>query len=171
MKIASLSELKKEIKHLETDELIDLVSRMAKFSKENKELLNYLLFESDFESNYVDKIKENINQQFAELNVREIRYLKKGLQRMVREIKKRVKYSANKQTEIEVWIHFCQQISVRNIRISRYPVLINLYNRQLKTVEKAISSLDEDLQYDYREDFLEIESFSSNFWFSMHLFC
>jgi hypothetical protein len=31
--------------------------------------------------------------------------------------------------------------------------------------------LDEDLQYDYREDFLEIESFSSNFWFSMHLFC
>jgi hypothetical protein len=163
MKIASLSELKKEIKHLETDELIDLVSRMAKFSKENKELLNYLLFESDFESNYVDKIKENINQQFAELNVREIRYLKKGLQRMVREIKKRVKYSANKQTEIEVWIHFCQQISVRNIRISRYPVLINLYNRQLKTVEKAISSLDEDLQYDYREDFLEIESFSSNF--------
>lgn len=163
MKIASLSELKKEIKHLETDELIDLVSRMAKFSKENKELLNYLLFESDFESNYVDKIKENINQQFAELNVREIRYLKKGLQRMVREIKKWVKYSGNKQTEIEVWIHFCQQISVRNIRISRYPVLINLYNRQLKTVEKAISSLDEDLQYDYREDFLEIESFSSNF--------
>ena len=163
MKIASLSELKKEIKHLEEDELRALLERMAKFSKENKELMNYLLFESDFESNYVEKIKENVNQQFDELNVREIRFLKKGLQRMVRDLKKWIKYSGNKQTEIEVLIHFCQQISLRKIRISRYPVLINLYNRQVKSVQKAIASLDEDLQYDYRTDFEEIESFSAHF--------
>lgn len=163
MKIASLSELKKEIKHLDEDELRAILERMAKFSKENKELMNYLLFESDFESNYVEKIKENVNQQFEELNVRELRYLKKGLQRMVRDLKKWIKYSGNKQTEIEVLIHFCQQIRLRKIRISRYPVLINLYNRQVKAVEKAIASLDEDLQYDYRPDFEEIESFSAHF--------
>jgi hypothetical protein len=31
-------------------------------------------------------------------------------------------------------------------------VLVNLYNRQLQNIQKALSSLDEDLQFDYQSE-------------------
>lgn len=161
MKIASISELKKEIAHLPEDEMKTLIVALAKFSKENKELLNYLLFEADFEPNYIQKIKEELDIQFSELNKTQIRYLKKGLQKIVRELKKNIKYSGKKQTEIELLIYFCQKIIEARIKLGRYPVLINLYNRQLKTIEKAVSSLEEDLQYDYNEEIETITEYTA----------
>lgn len=157
MKPASISELKKEIAHFPEDELRTLVMRLAKFSKDNKELLNYLLFEADFESNYIEKIKEELNVQFSELNKNHIRHLKKGLQKILRELKKNIKYSGKKETEIELLIHFCRKMIETKVRLSRFPVLLNMYNRQLITIQKAVLKLDEDLQYDYKEDVEEIE--------------
>lgn len=161
MKIASISELKKEIAHLPEEEMKTLIVALAKFSKENKELLNYLLFEADFEPNYIQKIKDELDIQFSELNKTQIRYLKKGLQKIIRELKKNIKYSGKKQTEIELLIYFCQKIIEARIKLGRYPVLINLYNRQLKTIEKAVSGLEEDLQYDYNEEIETITEYTA----------
>lgn len=158
MKIASLHELKKEVAHLPEDELKVLLIALAKFSKDNKELLNYLLFEADFESNYIDKLKEELNVQFSELNKSHIRHLKKGLQKILRELKKNIKYSGKKQTEIELLLHFCHKIIEAKIRLGRFPVLLNLYNRQVTAIQKAVSKLDEDLQYDYREEIETVEA-------------
>ncbi len=160
MKIASISTLKKEVAHLPEDELKTLVMALAKFSKDNKELLNYLLFEADFESNYIDKIKEELNVQFSELNKSHIRYLKKGLQKILRELKKNIKYSGKKETEIELLIHFCRKIMETKVRLGRYPILLNMYNRQLTAIQKAVAKLDEDLQYDYREEVEFVEEYT-----------
>lgn len=152
MKISSLSELKKDLHVLEADELRELVLRLAKHSKENKELLHYQLFESDYESAYIDKLKEDISQQFQELDQRNLRNSKKGLQKMVRNLKKFLKYSGKKTTEIEVLIHFCVQLQASKIPFKRHLVLHNLFIRQVKAIQKAISTLDEDLQHDYTQE-------------------
>lgn len=58
MKAASINELKTELKHLETDELVALCLRLAKYKKENKELLDYMLFEASDERGYVQKYRK-----------------------------------------------------------------------------------------------------------------
>ena len=106
MKIASVSELKKEFKHLENDELIELLSNLMKYSKENKELLNYLLFEADYEENYISKIKEEISIAFQNIDSRSWKAMKKPIQRILKLVKKYIKYSKKPETEIELSIFF-----------------------------------------------------------------
>ena len=47
MKAATVSRIKKDISIKNHDELVELCLRLAKFKKENKELLTYLLYEAD----------------------------------------------------------------------------------------------------------------------------
>lgn len=152
MKTATISQLKKEIAHHTEAELRELVIALGKFNKNNKELLHYLLFEADFESNYIERVKAETDVQFAALSKNNIHQLKKGLQKILRELKKQIKYSGKKTTEIELLIHFCKKIMETRVRLERYPVLFNMYNRQLVAIEKAVAKIDEDLQYDYKED-------------------
>ncbi len=163
MKIASINQIRKEIGQLPEAELVVLLSELAKYNKENKELLNYLLFEADFESNYIQKNKEDLDLQFQEINKSNIRFIKKGLQKIARELKKTIKYSGKKETEIELLIHFCKNMIALKIRLDRFPVLFNLLNRQFTNIEKAILKIDEDLHADYREEIELIENYLSSF--------
>ena len=163
MKIASINQIKKEIGQLPEAELVILLSELAKYNKENKELLNYLLFEADFESNYIQKIKEDLDLQFQEINKSNIRFIKKGLQKIARELKKNIKYSGKKETEIELLIHFCENMMALKIRLDRFPVLFNLLNRQFTNIEKALLKIDEDLHADYRKEIELIENYLSSF--------
>ncbi|MCB0546499.1 MAG: hypothetical protein KDD19_02870 [Phaeodactylibacter sp.] len=45
MKAATIRELKQAMDNLSAGELVELCLRLARFKKENKELLTYLLFE------------------------------------------------------------------------------------------------------------------------------
>ena len=152
MKAATLNELKKELTGLPTKELVEICLRLAKYKKESKELLSYLIFESENEVNYIAAIKADIDEQFELLNTSNLYVAKKGLQKIVRSISKYIKYSGIKQTEIEVLIYFCQMLKDSGIRISYSPVIENMYNRQLAKIEKALGSLHEDLQFDYQQE-------------------
>jgi hypothetical protein len=55
MKSAGASEIKKELDRLSVIELKALITRLARFRKENKELLHYLLFEAQVEDDYVSR--------------------------------------------------------------------------------------------------------------------
>jgi len=57
MKAVTIKELKDELANLSPKEIRELCLRLARFKKENKELLTYLLFESGDESVYVGSIK------------------------------------------------------------------------------------------------------------------
>ena len=52
MKTVSLSELKRALQNVPLGDLPDLCLRLAKYKKENKELLTYLLFEADDEPEF-----------------------------------------------------------------------------------------------------------------------
>lgn len=152
MKIASLSEIKSELKVMPHEELIKVCLRIAGFKKENKELLNYLIFESGNEAGYRETLKNEIEEEFVTVNTKSVYLAKKGIRRILRMVSKHIKYSGSKQTEVELLIFFCQQMRSLNMSFQNSKVLINLYNRQVQNIQKALLSLEEDLQYDYKRD-------------------
>ena len=57
MKAASLKEVKTELNHKSHSELLAICLRLSRFKKENKELLNYLLFEFSDEEKYIESMR------------------------------------------------------------------------------------------------------------------
>mgnify|MGYP001403881847 FL=1 len=149
MKTATIKELKDELGHYSREELLDYCLRMAKFKKENKELLTYLLFEASNEAHYIEGLKELIDERFSEINTSNYYYIKKSIRKILREIKKHLRYSKNKETAVELLIYFCQKLALMQPSMNRSIALQNIYQRQLVLIRKTIKTLDEDLQYDY----------------------
>lgn len=157
MKAASLNEIKKELSHLELKQVQELCMRLAKYKKENKELLTYLLFEADDEAGYVTGVKNEIDDHFALLPKSNVYLIKKSLRKILRITNKQIKYSEAKQTEVELRIHFCAKTKNSGIRSLSSQVLANMYNQQLKKIEIALAKLPEDLQYDYHNEFEQLK--------------
>ncbi|WP_293297538.1 hypothetical protein [Allomuricauda sp.] len=149
MKAATIAQLKKELQFKSQEDITQLCLRLARFKKENKELLTYLLFESDSEEGYIETVKEEVDQMFAEINVNSYFYIKKSVRKILRTIKKYIRYSGDKATEVELLLYFCEKLKTFRPSIQRNTTLKNLYNRQLEYVNKKIPGLHEDLQYDF----------------------
>ena len=155
MKTSSVSALKKELFQHSKEDLAELLNTFIKYSKENKELLHYLLFEADFEENYILTIKEEVGIEFDGIDSRSWKTMKKSIQRILRLLKKYIKYSKKPQTEIELLLFFCRRMRTLKIPLHRNPIILNIYKRQLNAIDKALLKLHEDLQYDYLHDIEE----------------
>ncbi|TLX72586.1 hypothetical protein E9993_17265 [Labilibacter sediminis] len=156
VKINTISTIKKELINLPKDELIQHCLRMAKYKKDNKELLNYLLFEADDEEGYVSEIKEDIEAAFQEINKDTFYYAKKNIRRIHRLTTKHIKHSGLKETEIELLLFFCRQMQTCGVSFKQSKVMVNLYERQVKNIEKALNALHEDIRVDYEDKLEEV---------------
>jgi len=152
MKAAYISQLKQELKNRSANDLLEFCLRLARFKKENKELLTYLLFEAQDEQAYVDSIKDEMDQQFEEINKSNIYFAKKSIRKIVRTTNKFIRYSDSKQTEVELLMHFCKRLKGFGLPLNKSVALSNIYIRQIQKIKKAIGTLHEDLQYDYGEE-------------------
>ena len=157
MRSATIHEIKQELVTLKPAQLTELCLRLARFKKENKELLTYLLFEAQDEQGYIKSVKQEITELFGTINLSHLYFAKKTLRKIVRVINKHSRYSGNKQTDIELRIFFCQQLKATGIPIRQNAVISNLYDGQLKKIHGVLATLHEDLQYDYQKDLEEIE--------------
>ena len=155
MKPATVAQLKKELKFRSSEELENLCLHLAKFKKENKELLTYLLFQSHDEESYIQSVKEMIDDGFSEINTTSYYYMKKTIRKILRMVKKYIRYSKKKETEVELLLYFCVKLNNVKPSIHRNKMLTNLYERQKVLIKKRINALHEDLQHDY---ILEMES-------------
>ncbi len=158
MKAASLQIIKKELKHRSPDELLIICLRLARHKKENKELLDYLLFDQENEAGFIDNIKEHMDELFEEINQESVYYAKKSIQKVLRTVNKFLRYSGKKETAIEVLIYFCYKMQNMEVNFRRSSVLKNLYERQLLKIEKHMATIHEDLRMDYQNDFEELLS-------------
>lgn len=149
MKIASIVTIKKELKHLPKEELLELCLRLGKFKKENKALLTYLLFEAHDEDAYIASVKQSLDHLFEGINTDSYFYMKKTIRKILREIRVYSRYSLNKSTEVELLLYFCECLNELKPSIHNNNTLSNLYERQIMSIHKKISVLHEDLQYDY----------------------
>ena len=157
MKAASIHEIKQELGNLQKTQLEELCVRLSRYKKENKELLSYLLFESFDETAYCANIKREMEIQFALINNANLYFVKKSLRKILRITSKYCRYTSNAETEIKLLIHFCKILQASRIPFRESPVLVNLYNAQLKKINKAIATLHEDLQYDYLQELKKAE--------------
>lgn len=149
MKAVSLKEIKLELNTLSTIELQELCLRLSRFKKENKELLTYLLFESSNESGYIESVKSYIDDEFELINTKSYFYIRKSVRKILKNIKKYIRYSQKKETEVELLLYFCQKLKEFSPSIKYSTQLQNSYKRQLLLAKKTVATLHEDLQYDY----------------------
>lgn len=149
MATASLSDIRKELQHLDSDAVQAFCLRLARYKKENKELLAYLLFDAHDEPGYIQQAKEQIELLFEEISDRNLYLTKKILRKILRYANRQIKYSGIPQTELELRIFFCEKIAEARIPLSTGTVLFNLYQQQLKKIDSVLAKLPEDLQSDY----------------------
>lgn len=150
MKTATSQEIKKELQHLSAAKLTEICLRLARFKKENKELLSYLLFEEHDEQGYVASVKTMIDDEFAEVKVSNSPYLlKKSCRKILRQTNKYIRYTSVETTEVELLMHYCEAFRAAKIPLDKSTALTNIYLSQTKKLEKLIKNFHEDLQYDY----------------------
>ena len=146
-----IKELKQELKHLTNSELIDVCLKLSKFKKENKELLTYELFEASNEEGFITSVKSEADALFKTINTNSYFYIKKSVRKILRMLKTNIRYSKNKETEIELLLYFCQKMTEIRPSIKNSVVLKNIYAREKTAISKKMLLLHEDLQYDFNE--------------------
>jgi hypothetical protein len=151
MKAASINELKQELTTLPPKKVLELCLRLARYKKENKELLTYLLFEAHNEQGFVENIKKEIDEQFADLPKATWYLTKKSLRKMLRSIARYSKHTGSKESEVEMLIHFCANLKTSGIPFRKNKSLSNLYIQQLKKLNGLVKLVHEDLHFDYRK--------------------
>ncbi len=157
MRSSSINEIKQELVNFNTAELTGLCLRLARFKKENKELLTYLLFEAQDEQGYIKNIKQEIGELFGGINFTHLYFAKKTTRKILRVINKHSRYSGNRQTDMELRIFFCRKLKDSGIPFRQNAVLSNMYDGQLKKIDAAMDTLHEDLQHDYSKEIATLQ--------------
>ncbi len=157
MNTASLKQIKEELSYKSDLELVELCLRLIRFKKDNKELLSYLLFEMNNEEAYIRGIQSKMDNEFEAINTDSYFYIRKSIRKILRQVKKYIRYSHKKETEVELLIYFSGKLFNLKPSIFKSKTLTNLYHRNIIFIEKKIILLHEDLQYDYQ---LELEKFN-----------
>jgi hypothetical protein len=157
MKAASSKEIKSALVEQSSTQLIDLCLRLARFKKENKELLTYLLFEEQDEDAYIISAKKVIDEGFETLNIQSVYIAKKNLRKIIRITNKFIKYSGIDTTEITLLIYVCRCIQESGLKLNNSIALKNIYLSLIKKIKTRISGMHEDLQYDYNKEIEDLE--------------
>ncbi|HVW94906.1 MAG TPA: hypothetical protein VHA56_02975 [Mucilaginibacter sp.] len=147
-----LQDIKKELQHLRADQINDLCLRLARYKKENKELLAYLLFEADDEQAFIEKVKAEVGFMFSQLPSHSYT-ASKSLRKILRLISKYCKFMASKTGEIELQLNFCDNYLQYVNRNTSYKPLRMLLVRQIQKINLGIRRLHEDLQSDYGHNY------------------
>jgi hypothetical protein len=157
---SSLQEQKKELKHLDQSELVELCLRMARYKKENKELLNFLLFHQHDVDAYVEAIKSAIQPDFLELKSQSY-YCLKSLRKILRKISRQAKYMQSTEKEMDLLLWFCHQYLEQVDLESKHKALQQIFIRQIEKLHKLNSKLHEELQFDYQQEIDNLHKLAS----------
>ncbi|HZG01294.1 MAG TPA: hypothetical protein VEY71_09835, partial [Chitinophagales bacterium] len=75
---------------------MELCARLARFKKENKELLTFLLFEAHDEDAYVASVKAALDEQFDAVRTEaNLYFVKKSLRKILRFASKQIRFSGS----------------------------------------------------------------------------
>jgi peptide subunit release factor 1 (eRF1) len=85
MQAAPIKELKSALADQNPLQLKAIILRLARFKKENKELLTYLLFASQDEEGYIKQIQEEVSEQFEQITSSSWYIIKKQVRKTLRQ--------------------------------------------------------------------------------------
>ncbi len=147
MKAAPIAQLKKELLRLEHGELLEVCLKLARFKKDNKELLTYLLLLFEDEPAFANGLCKEIDEQFALTPNAH----KKTLRKTIRWMNKCLRFTKVKDTEIQVRLHFCHALRSSETPIRSSRVVTNMYQGQLKKVRTVVDKLHDDIKHDVQQ--------------------
>jgi hypothetical protein len=159
MKPSSLKDIKSELKNCSQEELLELTLRLIRFKKDNKELVSYLLYESESDDLFIENGKEEMDAAFELINRSSFFFIRKGIRKILANTKKNIRYAQKKEIEIELLLHFCKCVLTFKPNVDRNKVIMNTLETQIRMIRKGIETLNEDLQHDYTvilEELLEL---------------
>lgn len=152
MKPEKLTTIKKELTGLSVQQLTEICLRLAKYKKDNKELLNYLLFNADDPLNYAEQVKTFLENEFQALP-RHYYQSSKTLRKILRLMNRHAKYTASRQVELEMLLWFGHNFLKYADTSSSHKPLQAIFIRQLDKIKALLPKLHEDLQFDYSREF------------------
>lgn len=152
MRVERLSDIKKELRLLNNDDLVEICLRLAKYKKDNKELLSFLLYDADSPLTYAESVKETLTENFKNLS-RSSYTSTKELRKIIRLFTKHAKYTGSKEVEVELLLWFCSSFLAYADTNSSHKPLLALFNRQIEKARRILPKLHEDLQFDYSETY------------------
>jgi len=147
-----LQDIKKELQHLSSLQIADLCLRLARYKKENKELLAYLLFQANDLESFVEQIKAESGFMFSQLPVHSYNAAK-GMRKILRLLSKYNKFMGSKEAEIELLINFCNNYVQYTDRKITYKPMRLILTRQMEKIRTLIGKLHEDLQDDFTQGY------------------
>jgi hypothetical protein len=153
MKAASIAELKKALVRLEHGDLLEACLRLARFKKDNKELLTYLLFLSNDERDFANQLCREIDEQFLMTPNAH----RKTVRKTIRWMNKCLRFSSDKDTEVQVRLHFCHAMKSSETTILGSKVMTNMYTGQLKKIRTVIEKFHHDVRHDIEREIRELE--------------
>lgn len=157
MKAKSLRELREELIYAEKQDLVDFCLQLARFKLENKELLTYELFYKHNKDLYLSEIEAHIDKEFDGLNDASYFYLKKGVQKINRHVKKYIRIAKSPEIEVHLLLYFLKKFTTYEPDLLKDRILNNMYHREYKLVKNRIEKLHPDLQFDYEKVLEEVE--------------
>ena len=143
---------------MDAKDLVEICLRLSRYKKENKELLTFLLFESNDLQSYVKSVNEEVDEIFASVNTASVYFAKKGIRKALRIANKYIRYTGDKTVEVEVLLHYCTNFKGLKLSWQKSTLLSNIFNAQLKKIDAALNTMHEDLQYDYRRKFERLKN-------------
>ena len=152
IKVYGLADIKKEIQFQDKTVLMELVLRLARYKKENKELLAYLLFEADNDRGFIDSVIAENGFMFSQLPSNNYQ-MAKSMRKILRLLNKYIKFMGSKEAEIEFLLSFCRNYIQYADKRGSYKPMRLILTRQLEKIKKTIEKLHEDLQFDYAQDY------------------
>lgn len=158
MKTASIKEIKTALEQLEHKELLQACLRLAKFKKENKELLTYILYENADEAAYIQSVKDVLADVFEEVNRSNLYFAKKTLRKIVRMANRYIRYSEDESTEPDILLFVAEKMLGLGLNMKKSAALENIYLSLLKKTRKSLAAMHEDLQYDFKKRLNKLEA-------------
>jgi hypothetical protein len=156
MKMATVKEIKSSLANATIDELVAYCLQLARFKKENKELLTYLLYEASDELQYINNVKYHLDELFETVNTTQLYFAKKTIRKIIRLANQYIKYSKLPVTTIEIHLHVAEKIKALQLPLTQNKTLFNMYTTLLKKIKETLASMHEDEQYDYSKRIQEL---------------
>lgn len=155
MRTNGIAEIKKTIKNIGQAELSEICLKLARFKKDNKEYIHFLLHESSDPLAYAEDVKESLHHSLTNLN-RHPSLKVKELRKHLRVLTRHIRYTSSVEVEITLVIWFTEMLVAHaGIRQSN-KALYTLFTRQIEKIRKAFPKLHEDLQFDYMQPYNDL---------------
>jgi len=158
MYTAGVREIRQELEAQSPKELINIIQRLARFKKENKELLTFLLFEAHDLDGHLAAVREELLTSMLDIQPERIYLAKKTVRKTLRIANKHIRLIGSKAAEAEIRLHVCRLLQQSGLPIERNPVLLRIFQTQMRTARKAIDTLHEDLQWELLREADKIEA-------------